>query len=213
MRAAADTALDAIADRIGDHGWAVTPGFIAREAVETLRSVVLERAARGEFRPAAVGAGPRRAVRADIRGDRICWVHAPESPAEERLLQEFDALRLALNRVLQLGLFEFECHYALYPAGAGYARHIDQLIAGAARRVSIVLYLNADWNRADGGALRLYRDAAEPVEILPRGGTLVTFLSERFEHEVLPTQRERLSLTGWLRCRPAAATGYGDIHT
>jgi SM-20-related protein len=210
--ASAETVLDAIAGQIGDHGWAVTPGFIALDAVVSLRTAVLEREARGEFRPAAVGAGPRRAVRPEIRGDRIRWVYAPESRAEERLLQDFEALRLTLNRELQLGLFEFECHYALYPPGAGYARHVDQLVAGAARKVSIVLYLNADWSREDGGALRLYRDVAEPVEVWPQGGTLVAFLSERFEHEVLPTQRERLSLTGWFRCRPAAGAGCGDIH-
>jgi SM-20-related protein len=31
---------------------------------------------------------------------------------------------------------------------------------------------------------------------------LVTFLSARFIHEVLPARRERYSLTGWLKRRP-----------
>ncbi|MBV1883381.1 MAG: 2OG-Fe(II) oxygenase [Pseudomonadales bacterium] len=30
-------------------------------------------------------------------------------------------------------------------------------------------------------------------------GTLVLFLSETFPHEVLKSQRQRLSLTGWFR--------------
>jgi len=29
----------------------------------------------------------------------------------------------------------------------------------------------------------------------------VCFLSERFEHEVLPAKRERVALTGWFRRR------------
>jgi SM-20-related protein len=33
--------------------------------------------------------------------------------------------------------------------------------------------------------------------VLPEGGTLVCFLSDRFHHEVLPARRERLSVTGW----------------
>jgi len=35
------------------------------------------------------------------------------------------------------------------------------------------------------------------VDVEPRLGTLVVFLSELFPHEVLPSNRDRLSLTGW----------------
>jgi SM-20-related protein len=41
----------------------------------------------------------------------------------------------------------------------------------------------------------------ETLDVLPEGGTLVAFLSERFQHEVLPARRERLALTGWFRRR------------
>jgi hypothetical protein len=36
---------------------------------------------------------------------------------------------------------------------------------------------------------------------MPVGGRLVAFVSERFEHEVLPGRRERMSFTGWFRRR------------
>jgi SM-20-related protein len=39
------------------------------------------------------------------------------------------------------------------------------------------------------------------VDVAPRGGTLVAFLSGTFHHEVLPATRERLSVTGWLKVR------------
>ena len=38
-------------------------------------------------------------------------------------------------------------------------------------------------------------------DVLPVAGTLVCFLSDRFDHEVLPATRERLALTGWFRRR------------
>jgi SM-20-related protein len=69
--------------------------------------------------------------------------------------------------------------------------------------LSCVLYLNREWGPEDRGQLRLYRPGAAPLDIPPQGGTLVTFLSDRFEHEVVPARRERLSLTGWFRRRAA----------
>ena len=54
------------------------------------------------------------------------------------------------------------------------------------------------------GALRLYLDAhahGEYIDVLPESGRLVVFLSETFHHEVLPTRRERWSITGWFSRR------------
>ncbi|HXQ63301.1 MAG TPA: 2OG-Fe(II) oxygenase, partial [Steroidobacteraceae bacterium] len=152
------------------------------------------------FRPAAIGAGPHRAVRPQIRGDTLCWLGTPQTQAEARLLARFEMLRSTLNRELQLGLFDFECHYAVYAPGAAYARHLDRSAAGAERVVSAVLYLNPDWAPDDGGELCLYAPTG-PVTVAPRGGLLVLFLSGRFEHAVRPARRARLSLTGWFRRR------------
>jgi SM-20-related protein len=118
-----------------------------------------------------------------------------------------DSLRQALNRELLLGLEELEAHFALYPPGAGYARHRDRFRDDDARVLSTVFYLNPDWREADGGALRLHLPACAPVahrDFFPVAGTLVVFLSADFEHEVLPASRDRLSIAGWMR-RTAAA--------
>ena len=85
----------------------------------------------------------------------------------------------------------------MYPPGAFYRRHLDRFATDDRRTLSCVLYLNEAWRAEDGGALRLYLPDRHRVTCCPRAGTLVAFLSERFEHEVLPAQRERLSLTGW----------------
>jgi SM-20-related protein len=43
-------------------------------------------------------------------------------------------------------------------------------------------------------------DGSERFEdVLPIGGRLVVFLSGEIPHEVLPTKKERISITGWLR--------------
>jgi SM-20-related protein len=93
---------------------------------------------------------------------------------------------------------------ALYPPGSFYRKHLDQFRGATHRKVSAILYLNPDWSPADGGELRLYlapSGEGDHLDIAPLGGTLVTFLSDRFHHEVLPTRRERRSLTGWFRVR------------
>ena len=189
-----------LADALAGPGWAVLPGFLDGANWRALAALARERDANGEFRPAAVGAGSARAVRTGVRGDRILWIHVPAAGVEQALIATFEELRLALNVELQLGLVDVECHYAIYGAGAGYVRHLDRSPAGAERVVSLVLYLNEDGGADDGGALRLYAGDGTH-EILPAGGTLALFLSERFEHEVLPARRDRLSLTGWFRRR------------
>ena len=93
---------------------------------------------------------------------------------------------------------------ALYPPGSFYRKHLDQFRGVAHRKVSAILYLNPAWSVDDGGELRLYLEPAgegEYRDIAPLGGTLVCFRSDRFHHEVLPTRRERRSLTGWFRVR------------
>jgi SM-20-related protein len=142
--------------------------------------------------------------RDEIRGDDTCWLEEPLFEAERLLLADMEQLRLELNREAYLGLFDLEMHYAWYPPGAGYARHVDQLRGREDRLVSVVIYLNESWIPADGGQLRLF-DAHSARDVEPVAGRLVAFVTAGREHAVLPTQRDRLSLTGWFRRRPQGA--------
>jgi SM-20-related protein len=185
----------------------VVPDFLAREPVTALRDEGARRRAAGEFHAATVGRAGREEHDASIRGDSICWLGVDTStPPEGALIAQLYALCVALNGALFLGITEVEAHYACYPPGAGYLRHVDRFRDDAARVISLVLYLNDDWRDGDGGELRIYatRDAAEPAcELAPRGGTLVAMRSEAIAHEVLPSSAERWSIAGWLRRRPA----------
>ena len=182
----------------------VVDDFFGPALTAALRGDCQMSSGRGDFREAAIGGGERRQTRTEVRGDEILWLQQPASSEPQRTcLDRFEELRLTLNRTLQLGLFEFESHFARYPAGALYARHIDQLRGGSHRKLSCVLYLNENWKPEDGGELRLYLDGdgAEFEDVLPQGGRLVVFLSGRFAHEVMPATRERISIAGWFRTR------------
>ena len=197
--------LDSVAEALATHGWSVTANFIPGNLVRQLGDEALELFEAGKLRAAGIGTGNRHRVDPAIRGDQTLWLDpSAASRAQRECLSALDALRLTLNRELQLGLFELEAQFAAYPPGAFYRRHRDQQTGSGGRVVSCVLYLNSDWKDADSGQLRLYldpKDTAPYQDVLPEGGTLVCFMSERFWHEVLPATRVRLSLTGWFRRR------------
>ncbi len=194
-----------IALQLATSGWCVTPDFLSPPLVAELRSGARQLADAGGFRPAGVGRGAALQIRPEIRTDQVRWIDAHAcSAAQACYLARLEDLRLAINRVLFLGLFDLECHLALYPPGSRYRRHLDRFKGVESRVLSCIVYLNEDWRDADGGALMLYTDAEDPHRgecILPLGGQLVTFFSARFLHEVLPASRDRLSLTGWFRTR------------
>ncbi|HYN78837.1 MAG TPA: 2OG-Fe(II) oxygenase [Lamprocystis sp. (in: g-proteobacteria)] len=194
-----------IADAVAGPGWCVTPGFLTATELAAIRAQAGELEAAGGFKSAGVGRGQGLSIRPAVRSDRVCWLDpASRDGAIGAYLARLDALRQGLNRDLCLGLFSFEGHLAIYPPGAYYGRHLDQFRGVELRTLTCILYLNPDWQPADDGILRIYTDPERPGhcdEVAPIGGTLVTFLSARFEHEVRPAARERLSLTGWFKRR------------
>ena len=153
-----------------------------------------------DFRPAGIGRDDEFQKNRFVRNDRIHWLEG-----DETFLSSYrtwgESLRLAVNRRLFLGLYEYECMFAHYPEGAFYKRHIDAFQNGTNRRLSTVLYLNPIWGSKDGGELLMYAPDSDKVinRISPQMGRLVVFLSEEFPHEVLPAKRARYSLTGWYR--------------
>jgi SM-20-related protein len=180
----------------------VADDFVGPGLLADLRARCLELHEAGALKQARIGRGEQQRLAPEVRGDLIAWLSQPERDAEQQLLGKFDELRAALNRALMTGLEDFQGHFALYPRGAGYARHFDRLVGTDVRAISAALYLNDAWTAEDGGQLRLYTGSGASQDVMPIGGRLVTFQSDRFEHEVLPSTRERMSFTGWFRRRP-----------
>lgn len=182
-------------------GVSIRDRFLSAEEIEALRGCARLRESRGDFAAARIGAGAAAQRRKAIRGDFICWLRPPLLPPEQALSDRLEQMRLQLNREFFLGLFELELHYAKYPPGAAYARHVDQPQGSAQRRLSLALYLNPDWQPRDGGVLRIFGAEDQTRDVEPLGGRLVCFLTSEREHEVLAARRERLSISGWFRAR------------
>jgi SM-20-related protein len=193
--------LPALIDDLAAQGWSQQHAFLPQSLTAELAQECRARAAAGELAPAAIGRAAGQAIVEGIRGDRILWIEKGQSAACDRFLAAMDRLRQELNRQLFLGLDELECHFAFYPPGAYYLRHFDRFRDDDLRSVTVVFYLNPDWQAEQGGALRIYLDERRSLDLLPEAGTLACFVSADFAHEVLPASRERLSLTGWFRRR------------
>lgn len=187
---------DTITRQLAERGYCIAPDFWP-EWRTLLSDFEGERKA-GHFREAGVGRGENRQRAAQLRRDEICWWESPRI-AQRALWEQWESLRLAVNRELMLGAFDFEAHYSYYDSGAFYGRHLDRFQDDDRRVLSLILYLNENWAAADGGELKLYVDE-NPV-VRPEGGTLVCFLSDRIPHEVMPTTRPRRSVAGWFRRR------------
>jgi SM-20-related protein len=192
--------FDSIAQALATTGYIaladILPPVLIAELQQNVRSLDASR-----LPAAGIGREADHQVDQLIRGDKILWLDKTVDPAVAVYLDWIERLRLALNRRLFLGLFDYECHYAYYPPGAFYKKHRDAFHGRSSRVVSTVLYLNPQWQPQDGGELLLYQqDDAMPVErVAPRGGTMVVFLSERFPHEVTPVRQPRYSIAGWFR--------------
>src|SRR5687767_7578994 len=176
------TAIDAIAAS----GIAEVDDFAPPAMLAGLRARCGALAEQGALRPARIGRGANERQADDIRGDSIAWLETPADGVERELVGRLEALRVELNQELMAGLVDFEGHFARYPAGASYRRHIDRLAGSDVRVLSAVLYLNEEWSDEDGGQLRLHLRDGGSRDVAPIGGRLVVFRSEQFEHEVLP---------------------------
>lgn len=157
----------------------------------------------GGFRPATVGPALAKRRDLDIRGDNICWLNAHDAQADIAAFHTWSArVQQSLNHEFFIGLKWLECHFARYGSGAGYTRHVDQHVASSARKISLVLYLNPEWQTGDGGELCIYdpqNTDDEIARIAPRMGRLMLFRSDLIPHAVLPCSSARWSLTGWFR--------------
>ena len=196
--------FETIISELMERRYSLVPDFLSPEETTLLRAELRRKYQEERFRKAAIGNKFNEQVQRSVRGDLIFWIDREKaSPPETAFLAKIDQLVAYLNRTCFLGLVQSEFHYALYPEGSYYRRHLDAFRNDDRRKLSVVCYLNEpDWSPEDGGALVIYPEApgqSGEVTIIPNAGWLVIFESQALEHEVRPAARERLSLTGWLK--------------
>lgn len=192
-----DNALAAMAADLADKGWARADGWFGAELCAALREDALARFMAEEDAPAGVGREGDFTLDRSVRQCRLAWLDGGD-PAQSAFLARAEALRLELNRRLYLGLLEFEACYAFYPEGGYYGRHRDSFRGARNRVVSLVLYLNPEWDTDWGGQLIVY-EGETPVPVDPAFASAVLMLSEETEHEVAETRHPRLAVAAWWR--------------
>src|SRR5690606_13091087 len=191
---------------ISSHKYSVVEDFFSKEDVQLLRQSLLQKHEEDAFKKAAIGNRLNETIEKSIRGDVILWIdESTSNEAEQLFFNKMNDLIRYLNTTCFMGILHKEFHYALYPIGTFYKRHIDTFQNDDRRKLSFVCYLNEDgWLPENGGELTLYlnnSDTSETFEksIYPLPGRVVIFESQIIEHEVKPVNKERLSITGWLK--------------
>lgn len=202
---------NALVEALVEQGWYVGTKVIDPALCQALYRELLHMAEHDALNEAGIGRGQHHHLRKDVRGDAIHWLDR-ESEAQRLYLNAMGELQQSLNQALFLGLFEYEAHFAHYPPGAFYQRHLDSFTGRANRVISTVGYLNPDWPSDGGGEMVIYHPdnpTQEVARVVPEAGTFACFLSESIPHEVLPTQQPRASIAGWFR-RNASLGGVLD---
>ena len=200
MTDSTDQLFDTIADALVDKGYYFSRKPLPNLPTSSLQQRIAQLDAEDALKRAGIGRDQDHQINRDIRQDHIRWLQSNQ-PAEQEYLAWMEALRSGINRRLFMGLFDYECHFAHYPEGAFYKQHLDAFKGRTNRVLTTVYYLNDQWQSDQGGELVLYAEDGKTVleKVLPETGTLLIFLSDRFPHEVLPTQRDRYSIAGWYR--------------
>jgi len=181
-------------------GYSVIENFLSPSDVLIVNEEISSLQKDQAFREASIASHLRtESIRCD-------WTHWWEmeslTPVQKSIFSKLEDLKSALNQSLYLGLWDFEGHYAIYPTGAFYKKHLDRFKTDDRRKLSVVLYFNESWKiNDDGGALEIETQNGELARVSPDAGTLVCFLSETTPHQVLQTHRERKSFAGWYRTR------------
>ncbi|MFP5437366.1 MAG: 2OG-Fe(II) oxygenase [Bacteroidia bacterium] len=193
-----------VIDGLIDNHYAVADGFFTPSEVAALRADLLTKYEEDVFKKSAIGHQADEQVVAAVRGDFILWLDEAAEGAERIFFDKVKNFTEYLNRTCYMGIRQQEFHYALYPEGTFYKRHLDNFHNANSRKLSFICYLNTeDWQPEYGGELAIYlpkpEGTEEEVTIYPLQGRVVVFESQLLEHEVKPVKRPRLSITGWLK--------------
>lgn len=182
-----------------DKEYGILDNFLLEEETEQLLNDLTLKREQELFRRAGIGKEENYQKDKDIRGDSILWLDhkAPDTAPYFRNINEYVGY---LNYTCFAGIRSYEFHYAVYPPGTFYQRHLDIFQNDDSRRFSMIYYLNKYWKKGDGGELRIFHEN-DQIDIEPVWNRLICFASDKLEHEVLKTNKERLSITGWLRNR------------
>lgn len=189
-------------DRLAEDDFVIVDDFISDALYGQIMDFFHQKEASDELKKAGIGTQKDFHVKAEIRGDFIYWLDENRDTELSPFFGLMEELTQNLKRFCYLSLSGSEFHIAKYPAGSYYHRHLDQFNERTNRQITVLIYLNKNWQKGDGGELVIYKDDQE-IMVEPIAKRLLVFKSDVIEHEVLTTNVPRYSLTGWLLHQPA----------
>jgi len=173
--------------------------FISDELSQHLKQNLLELLNQNKLKEAGTGNNVLVSHDKAVRSDLIYWLdRAHNNEYENDFFDQIDDFVKYLNRSCYAGINGYEFHYSLYEVGSFYQKHLDQFNNNPSRKYSMISYLNDDWQESDGGQLMIYQNYNNK-KVSPTQGKTVFFKSNELQHEVLVTQKQRMSVTGWLK--------------
>lgn len=193
-------------DQLAMNDYVVVDDFISDDQYKGIMSFFRDMEEEDKLKKAGIGTQQEFQINAEIRGDFIYWLDEERDIRLSSVFTLFNELKQKLARYCYLSLSGSEFHIAKYPAGSYYHRHLDQFNERSNRQITVLIYLNKDWKKGNGGELVIYKDEKE-ILVEPVAKRLLLFKSGVIEHEVLTTRVDRYSLTGWLLHQPVGV-GY-----
>lgn len=100
---------------------------------------------------------------------------------------------------------------AHYPTGARYVRHSDVSPAMSHRRLSAILYLNADWNEEHGGQLVLFTPSGSATAVETATAMETATAAEMPAETETAAETETVATPGFKQCRAPLPTRPGQV--
>lgn len=191
--------FDLLIDSYIDNHVGIADSFLSDTLSAQLTSNLISLYSRNLLFSAGIGNDKDFQQDKSVRGDRIYWLDRKHNdPFENSFFDQMDLFVSYLNRTCYTGITGYEFHYTLYEKGRFYKKHLDQFRNNESRQYSMIMYLNAGWQEKDGGQLCIHHNDFLQT-ISPNSGKGILFKSSELEHEVLITNKDRMSITGWLK--------------
>lgn len=188
-------------DELAEKDIVIVDNFITEDLYQTIMTFFAAMEESERLKMAGVGTSLDYKIQKEVRGDLIYWLDPEKDYQLAPFFTLIDLLREKLGMYCFISLAGYEFHLAKYPIGSKYERHIDQFNNRSNRQITVLIYLNKDWKKGNGGELKVYKEEGDYL-VEPIAKRLLMFKSDIVEHEVLPTNVPRYSLSGWLLRQP-----------
>lgn len=194
-----DSSFETLISGYLDNEVGISTDFINEKLATNLQNNLLSLHKSGAFHSAGTGNDSLINQDKKTRSDEIYWLDKKHDDVHENeFFAQIEAFIKYLNHTCYAGITDCEFHYSLYEEGSFYKKHLDQFKNNTSRQFSMISYLNSNWKEEDGGQLLIYPESGEQL-IDPTQGKTVFFKSSELQHEVLVSNKQRMSITGWLK--------------